>query len=349
MNKFIFPKNAVLELTYTCNHMCKFCYCPWFNTEKPEFFYDIREELSINDWKVVLDNLEEQGVNHVGFSGGEPLLKDGFTELLFYVRNKTGLNKGRHINIISNGKLIDEELLSVFKKTGVHLQLSLPGLKTYEWHTGYAGAADTLRLINRAKEEGIATAANVIVTTKNLHELYETIAHAILAGAGKIMLNRALIGGRGIEHKNELTLNMSQIHEMIEIAQDVLETAGVTGFVGTEFPLCALPMNNLKKYKNLRIAATCAATRGFFAIDPSGYFRTCNHSTRRVGHILREDIEPDYEYWNLFNKREFKEVAQPEMCIDCEQYHLCDCGCREAALICNGSLSAPDPCVATSR
>lgn len=26
-----YPKSAVLELTYRCNHFCKFCSCPWEN------------------------------------------------------------------------------------------------------------------------------------------------------------------------------------------------------------------------------------------------------------------------------------------------------------------------------
>jgi len=342
MRDVVLPQKAILELTYSCNHKCKFCYCPWENTEKPELFYEKQDELSIDEWKTVLTVLAQNGVNHVGFSGGEPLLKEGFTELLLYIRENTELNKGRLFNVISNGKLINENHLSVFKEVGVHLQLSLPGLKTYEWHTGYAGADSVLSLISRARTEGIVTTVNVIVTPENLHELYETIAYAILAGAGRIMLNRALVGGRGIAHKDEITLGMGEIRQMIDTAQDVLETAGVMGYVGTEFPLCALPEYNSDNYKNLRIAGLCAATRGFFVVDPSGYLRTCNHSTRRIGHIQRDDVESDSQYWSLFTNREF---APPEMCVGCELYNKCDCGCREAAFICYGSLSAPDPCV----
>ena len=342
MKGISFPKKAILELTYKCDHECKFCYCPWENTDKPELFYEREEELTTAQWKEALTVLVNKGVDHVGFSGGEPLLKGGLTELLLHIREKTELNKGRLINVISNGKLIDDEILSVFKKMGVHLQLSLPGLKTYQWHTGHKDAGNVLRLLDKAKEKGIPTTANIIVTPGNLHELYETIAYAILAGAGKIMLNRALIGGRGIAYKKELTLNMEEIREMIDIAQGVLETAGIMGYVGTEFPLCALPEYKPDNYKNLRIAGLCAATRGFFVIDPSGYLRTCNHSTRRVGHIQRDDAQTDQKYWNLFKYREF---APPEMCIGCKLYEKCDCGCREAAFICYGSLSAPDPCV----
>ena len=341
MNNIKFPDNAVLELTYKCNHKCKFCYCPWENTVIPELFYEKKDELSLDEWKSVLKVLESRGVEYVGFSGGEPLLKEGFTELLYHIRENTELNKDKMINVISNGKLIDDDLLAVFKETGVYLQISLPGIKTYKWHTGSDDSGNILSLLWRAKKAGVETAANVIVTPVNLYEVYETIACAILSGADAIMLNRALVGGRGISYKDEITLNMDEIRDMIETAQEALETAGVTGSVGTEFPLCALPEGDADKYTNLQIGALCAAAQGFFAVDPSGYIRACNHSTRRLGHILHDDVINDLNYWNTFSNREF---ATPEMCNGCDLYDICDCGCREAAFICNGSLSAPDPC-----
>ena len=351
------PEHAILELTYDCNHQCRFCYCPWENTVKPEFFYEKQDELPLEGWKKVLAALEDIGVKNVGLSGGEPLLKEGFVDLLKHIRGNTGLNKGRKISVISNGKSMNEHTLSALKEAHTHLQLSLPGLTTYAWHTGTAGivggAENLLYWLKRAKEEGISTTVNIIVTRRNLHELYEMIANAILAGAGSLMLNRALIGGRGIGHIDELTLSKEEIREMVDTAEDVLKTAGHKGAIGTEIPLCALDeagssqtsdgealISSASKYSHLRIASLCAAARKFFVIDPSGYVRTCNHSPRRLGHILDSNPIEDATYWNLFASRAY---SLPEMCADCSLYNKCDCGCREAASICYGELDAPDP------
>ena len=54
MNNITFPKTAILEITYACNHGCKFCSCPWENTENENVFFEKREELTIDDWKKAL-------------------------------------------------------------------------------------------------------------------------------------------------------------------------------------------------------------------------------------------------------------------------------------------------------
>ena len=38
------PNAAVLELTYKCNHKCKFCSCPWFASNS---LYPIEKELNL--------------------------------------------------------------------------------------------------------------------------------------------------------------------------------------------------------------------------------------------------------------------------------------------------------------
>jgi radical SAM protein with 4Fe4S-binding SPASM domain len=335
------PERAILELTYNCNSTCKFCYCPWENTVKPSSRFEKHEELTFDGWKQALAALEKNGVKSIGLSGGEPLLKDCFGEILRYIREHTGLCKGSKISVISNGIMLDEQWLALFKKIGVHLQLSFPGLATYEWHTGTDNAANTLYWLKRAKAEKISTTANVIVSRKNIHELYETIANAILAGADTIMLNRVLIGGRGIGYMDDLALTKEEIRMMADTAEEVLKTARHKGAVGTEIPLCAL--GDVNDYEYLRIGGLCAAARGFFVIDPSGYVRACNHSPKRLGHILDDKIITDTGYWNLFAQRQY---GLPKMCDGCTLASKCDCGCREAAAICYGSLDAPDPSMA---
>jgi radical SAM protein with 4Fe4S-binding SPASM domain len=340
MNRIKFPDRAILELTYDCNNRCKFCYCPWENTIKPDLLFEKHEELSLDGWKKALSVLESLGVKRVGLSGGEPLLKDCFGDLLRHIRENTKLNNGKKIAVISNGNLMDERLLALFKEMRVHLQLSLPGLTTYEWHTGSDNAANVLHWLRRAKAEGLTTTANIIVSRKNIHELYETVANAILAGADTIMLNRVLIGGRGIGYMDELTLTREEICEMVDVTEKVLKTAGHPGAVGTEIPLCVLDENKLDKYEYLRVGGLCAAARGFFVLDPSGYVRACNHSPKRLGYIFDDEIIKDKNYWNLFANRTY---GLPEICNGCKLENKCDCGCREAAAICYGALDAPDP------
>lgn len=345
MSCFIFPKIAILEVTYDCNHQCKFCSCPWENTENTQFFFEKRRELTIEEWKKALHKFEDIGVERIGISGGEPILKEGLPDLLRYIRSNTTLNKGRKITLISNGAAMNDELIALFKETSVHLSLSFPGLSTFAYHTGSETntASNILRWLKRAKEEGLSTTANITVTKQNFHELYETIANALISGAESILLNRFLFGGRGASYKDELSLTKEQIREMIDVAEDVLQTANRVGSIGTEVPRCLIS-EDMREDRHLRVGSLCAAAKsnGFFVIDPSGYVRACNHSPKRLGNIFDDEIISEKEYWQTFANGTYE---TPERCIGCDNVNRCDCGCREAANICYGSLSAPDPCM----
>jgi radical SAM protein with 4Fe4S-binding SPASM domain len=335
------PPTALLELTYACNHECKFCYCPWDSPKGSSFCYEKQEELSVEDWKKALHILEDNGVLFVGLSGGEPLLKDGIAEILRYIRSDTKLNRKRAITVITNGAALDEKYLSLFKEVGAHLSFSLPGLNTFAWHTGSNTntAGNVLYWLKRCKEEKISTALNVTATKRNLSELYEIIANGLIAGARSLLLNRFMVGGRGISYQDELNLSQEEVRQALDIAEEVLEAAGRRGHLGIEVPPCILEEGGAK-YKQLHLDSLCAAATRLFIIDPSGHLRVCNHSPRRIGYIFGERLVSDIDYWGQYAD---KSIALPAMCDGCQYRQRCNCGCREAAALCHGSLSAPDP------
>jgi len=261
-------------------------------------------------------------------------------EILAYMREKNVLNKGKYIVVISNGLAMNEEFLALFKKYKVHLSLSLPGINTFERHTGVDNALGVLHWLRRASREGVQTTVNVTVTNINYYELRETISYALIAGADTLLLNRFLPGGRGIRYQNELSLSNEQVNGMLDTAEDVLTKAGRWGGAGTEIPFCVLKKYQ-HEYKKLRIGFLCAAAKGFFVVDPSGKIRACNHSPRVVGHIFNENIIDDIDYWNIFANRGYI----PDVCGHCTDISICDCGCREAANITAGSVKAVDPCM----
>lgn len=77
----------------------------------------------------------------------------------------------------------------------------------------------------------------------------------------------------------------------------------------------------------------------FFAIDPSGYVRVCNHSEHRLCRAWNLDALECDPYWQTFASSAY----QPPMCASCDLSKECDGGCREAANVCGGSVCALDP------
>ena len=333
------PDSVVLELTYRCNHRCLFCSCPWEAEADGVPKYEKGEELQLKDWEKGLDKLHPLGVKNVSISGGEPLLKDCLMDLLDYIRRKNVYNKDGSIVLISNGLLMNETLLSAFKKYNVHLSLSLPGLQTFEQHTGTDNASGVIHWLGEAKKIGISTTVNVTVTGINYYELYETVSNGLLAGADTVLLNRFLIGGRGLSHIKELSLTRKQLNGMLDTAEEILQLSNRIGSVGTEFPRCVI--DHIDKYKQLKIGSICAAAKKFFVIDPAGWVRACNHSPKKVGHIFDEAVISDTDYWHTFTDRAYI----PAGCTMCKEVNYCDCGCRETAAMMYGSICAEDPCL----
>jgi len=305
--------------------------------------YEKGKELNFEDWVKVLDKLHLLGVKNISISGGEALLKNCLIELLDYIRSKNVYNKDTSIVLISNALLMNEEFLKAFKKYNVHLGLSLPGLATFERHTGVDNALGVLHWLREANKIGITTTVNVTVTGINHDELYETVANGLLAGAGTVLLNRFLVGGRGLSHIKELSLTRDQLNEMLDTVEEILQVSNRVGSVGTEFPRCII--NDIGKYKQLKVGSLCAAAKSFFVIDPAGWVRACNHSPRKVGYVFDEQIITDTNYWNAFNYRAYI----PASCVMCKEVNYCDCGCREESSILYGSTCAEDSCLKLNK
>lgn len=323
----ILPRTAVIELTSRCNHACIFCSCPW------EFDKDYKNtELPKETWFEVIKTYIQNGVEHITFTGGEPLMRDDLLDIVEFAK-KQGISVG----VISNGRKIDKDFLNRIKNLDILLSISVPGLETFKEHTGIDNIEHVLNIFKECKELGIRTVANIAVTKKNLPELYENISYPLINGASYVLLNRFLPGGRGMYNK-EFLLTNDEINQMLDIAEEVLERAGMHGHVGTELPYCIIKEPG--KYKRIHVGTKCSAVKMFFVTDPSGYIKVCNHSPERICRWDELDKLATHPTWNRYKQSDYI----PEMCKGCKDLDKCDGGCREAARVNYGTIDSPDPC-----
>jgi radical SAM protein with 4Fe4S-binding SPASM domain len=336
------PSAAVLELTYSCNNKCLFCSCPW---EYSNSGYIKKSNLTLNEWKLCIDKLLKMGVCNISYTGGEPLMCKDICNIIKYTSKQRAISVNKDLEIIetipnqfliSNGQLIDNSFLIFLKKFNIHLSLSLPGIKSYKYHTKNGNPQKILKLFKKSKEIGLKTTVNITVTKKNIDELYETISIALISGADSLLLNRFLPGGRGMSYIDDLSLNKEEVIRMLVIADDVLTKSNRTGSTGTEIPVCLLKDLNLK---SLKVGNRCSAAIEFFVIGPDGYIRTCNHSSNQLEHYTNIEQLANNEYWKIFTQKNYL----PEVCKNCSLTNCCDGGCREAAKMFRGSINSSDP------
>jgi radical SAM protein with 4Fe4S-binding SPASM domain len=72
---------------------------------------DLKKEMTTDQIKGILDEFAEQGVLWLLLTGGEPLVRPDFEEIYIYAKKK-----GFFVIVFSNGTLIDERIIELFKK-----------------------------------------------------------------------------------------------------------------------------------------------------------------------------------------------------------------------------------------
>ncbi len=292
------------------------------------------QELSIDEWQRLINELSAAGVRQFSFSGGEALLKEGCMELLGFASERA------LVGLLSNGRLVTEDVIRFCAERGIRLSVSMPGFNSYAANTDSdTSIKHILGIFTKAKILGCTTTVGIAVTKLNLPELYETISAALIAGADSLLLNRFLPGGRGLSHP-ELLLSAKDVLRAADIAEEVLSRAKRHGTFGTEMPACLIDRS---RYHYLNAMTGCSAATRFFVIGPNGMIRVCNHSPVEILHWTEWRRLTECEEWMHYVRHDYL----PKECIGCGQARECLGGCREAARVFSGSPTNPDPLFAS--
>lgn len=122
------PASCNIMITDRCNLRCIMCK-QW---QKPH-----REELSAEDWKRVITDLQKNRIRNIHFTGGEPLLRSDIKDLIAYAGHK-----GLSVGLTTNGTLLTHNLLETLIDAGLRsVAVSLDGLnEEYERIRGVPGS-----------------------------------------------------------------------------------------------------------------------------------------------------------------------------------------------------------------
>ena len=107
------PLWLLAELTYRCPLHCAFCY-------NPIGFDKVEQELDTAGWLKTLREARALGSVQVGFSGGEPMLRNDLEELVVEARQL-----GYYTNLLTSGVGLKPKRARALKDAGLdHIQLS---------------------------------------------------------------------------------------------------------------------------------------------------------------------------------------------------------------------------------
>lgn len=161
------PLWLLAELTYRCPLQCPYC-------SNPLEFAREGAELSTAEWIEVFRQARELGAAQLGFSGGEPLLRQDLAELI-----EAGRGLGFYTNLITSGIGLDEARLARFAEAGLdHVQISFQAADE-EVNNLLAGSrkafAQKLAMARAVKAHGYPMVLNFVTHRHNIDNIERII------------------------------------------------------------------------------------------------------------------------------------------------------------------------------
>ncbi|MBR2822195.1 MAG: radical SAM protein [Clostridia bacterium] len=195
-------KSAHWSITGKCNFQCRHCLVSAPAAHHPQ--------LPLSDCLHIVDEMAECGILKVDITGGEPLVRNDFEEIVKALSE-------RHIDIgvlFTNASLLTAETLDMLEKYRQHpsFQLSFDGLGHHDWLRGVPGAekqADTaFRLL---QERGFAVSAAMCIHRENRDSLRDTYNYLAKLGVRSLKVNAPQSLGLWKQYADEYALSEDEV------------------------------------------------------------------------------------------------------------------------------------------
>ena len=319
------------ELTYACNLACVHCLSSSGKRDP--------RELSTEQCKAIIDELERMQVFYVNIGGGEPTVRPDFWELVDYATD-------HHVGVkfSTNGVRITPEVAARLAASDyVDVQISLDGA-TAEINDAVRGAGSfdmAIRALENLAAAGFRDAKiSVVVTRHNVDQLDDFKALADRYGA-TLRITRLRPSGRGADVWDELHPTAAQQKQLY----DWLVAHGERVLTGDSF----FHLSGLGEPGALAGLNMCGAGRVVCLIDPVGDVYACPfaiHDRFLAGNVIPEDglgtrFSDVWKHSALFT--ELREPQSAGACGSCGHYDACRGGCMAAKFFTGLPLDGPDP------
>ncbi len=313
------------ELTYACNLSCVHCLSSSGRRDP--------RELTTEEAKRVIDELERMQVFYVNIGGGEPTVRSDFFEIVDYA---TAHHVG--VKFSTNGvKITPDVAARLATNSYLDIQISLDGA-TAEVNDSVRGPGsyDTaITAMRNLRDAGFRSfKLSVVCTSQNISQLDDFKAIADQYGA-QLRLTRLRPSGRGADVWDELHPTADQQRTLYDwlVAHEGEILTGDSFFHLSAYGK-ALPGLNL-----------CGAGRVVCLIDPIGDVYACPFAIHEE--FLAGNVRGDGGFPEVWRHSElFTRLRQPQSggaCSSCQFFDTCKGGCMAAKFFTGLPLDGPDP------
>ncbi len=325
------PLWLLAELTYRCPLQCPYC-------SNPLDFARSHDELSTAEWIEVFRQAREMGAAQLGFSGGEPLVRQDLVELIAAARRL-----GYYTNLITSGIGLTEEKIASFADAGLdHIQISFQAADE-EVNNLLAGSqkafAHKLEMARAVKKHGYPMVLNFVTHRHNIDNIDQIIRLCIELEADFVELATCQFYGWAELNRAGLLPSKEQLVRAERITNEWRDK------LAAENHPCKLIFVTPDYYEERPKACMNGWGNLFLDITPDGTALPC-HSARQLPVTFPNVREHSIEYiWrDSFGFNRFRGYDwMPEPCRSCDEKERDFGGCRCQAFMLTGDAANADP------
>ena len=338
-NRFI--DSVHISITGKCNYKCRHCYM-----SAPEAKLG---EMSHEEIMDVLKQLADAGINKISLTGGEPLVRSDFEEIIAYITSR----KMRIIQIYSNGFLVNEKLLDMLDKyhQKPEFNMSYDGDEgMHDWLRGIDRAGEyVLRAFDLCYERGFPTGSELCIFQKNKHLLRQSINTLAKPHVGSVKTNpvsetelwlKTTGKGQTVDIKELFDLYLEYIPHFFEDGCPmVVQLSGF--FIGYPDGKCRFGSEKYKADFDASRMNVCGHARNQLYISADGRMLPCmslssyDEVAKEYPSVFETGIKKglsESKYMSLIDTRLEDYLKHNPECAACEYRNMCCAGCRASAL-----------------
>ena len=325
------PLWLLAELTYRCPLQCPYC-------SNPLDFAQTESELSTEEWVRVLRQGREMGAAQLGFSGGEPLVRQDLGELIAEARHL-----GYYSNLITSGLGLTQAKVESFAEAGLdHIQVSFQASDP-ELNNAVAGSRKAfeqkLAMARAVKEAGYPMVLNFVIHRHNIHQMNDIVALCDRLGADYVELATCQYYGWAFKNREGLMPSRAQLekaeHEVNQNRSRLMDEGSAMKliFVTPDY-YEERPKPCMNGWGSL-----------FLTVVPDGTALPC-HSARLLPidfpNVRDKNLKHIWYESSGFNHYR-GDSWMPEPCQSCDEKEKDFGGCRCQAFLLTGNADNADP------
>ena len=322
------PLWLLAELTYRCPLHCVFCY-------NPVQLKQASSELTTAEWVEVMRQARQLGAAQLGFSGGEPLVRDDLEELV-----QEAHRLGYYTNLITSGVGLTPARAQRLKDAGLdHVQLSFQD-STRELND-FLSHTKTFELKKKVaqtiKAHDWPMVMNCVLHRHNLPHVGQIIDMALDLGAEYLELANVQYYGWAWVNRDHLMPTREQLQEAEAVVQQYRARIGKQ---------CRLLFVVPDYFEERPKACMNGWGSVFLSIAPDGLAMPCHNARDLPGlqlpNVREQPIADIWQRSQAFNAYRGQDWMQ-EPCRSCDERYKDFGGCRCQAFMVTGDAAATDP------